>query len=191
VLLNGDQPTAQKILQLALELFNDRGYEGTSMRHVAERLGVTTAALYYHFRSKDDILISLVRPMLERTDALLLGSRSAVNSAEARRALLGSYLDLLLDCRDLYRFLGRDVGALNRQAIGTRIEEQERRLRVLLVGSQARSKAHIRAMAAMGALQRTVTSSFLEEELRAERDAVVDAAMAALTVHRGKATAAS
>jgi AcrR family transcriptional regulator len=189
VLPNGDQPTTHKILRLALELFNDRGYEGTSMRHVAERLGVTTAALYYHFRSKDDILISLVRPILERTDALLTGSRSAVNSVDARRALLGSYLDLLLDCRDLYRFLGRDVGALNRQAIGARIDEQERKLRVLLVGSQAKAKAHIRAMAAMGALQRTVISTLPEEELRSERDAMVDAAMAVLTVHRGRATA--
>jgi AcrR family transcriptional regulator len=189
VLPNGDQPTTHKILQLALELFNDRGYEGTSMRHVAERLGVTTAALYYHFRSKDDILISLVRPILDRTDALLTSSRSAANSVDARRALLGSYLDLLLDCRDQYRFLGRDVGALNRQAIGTRVEEQERRLRVLLVGSQARVKAHIRAMAALGALQRTVVSNLPEQDLRSERDAMVDAAMAVLTCHRGRAAA--
>lgn len=187
MLPNGEQPTTLKILQLALELFNERGYEGTSMRQVAERLGVTTAALYYHFRSKDDILISLVRPILDRTDDLLDGSRSAVNSLDARRALLGAYLDLLLDCRDLYRFLGRDVGALNRQAIGVRIEEQERKLRVLLVGSQAKSKAHIRAMAAMGALQRTVVSSLPEKELRSEREAVVDAAMAALTSRRGRA----
>ena len=185
---NGDQPTMQKILQLALELFNERGYEGTSMRNVAERMGVTTAALYYHFRSKDDILISLVRPILERTDALLTSSRSAANSSEARRALLGSYLDLLLDCRDLYRFLGRDVGALNRQAIGARIEEQERRLRVLLVGSQAKGKAHIRAMASMGALQRTVISPLPAEDLRSERDAMVDAAVAALTCHSGKSS---
>ena len=187
MLPNGEQPTTLKILRLALELFNERGYEGTSMRHVAERLGVTTAALYYHFRSKDDILISLVRPILDRTDDLLDGSRSAVNSLDARRALLGAYLDLLLDCRDLYRFLGRDVGALNRQAIGARIEKQERKLRVLLVGSQAKSKAHIRAMAAMGALQRTVVSSLPEKELRSEREAVVDAAMAALTTRRGRA----
>jgi len=183
---NGDRPATQKILQVALELFNERGYEGTSMRHIAERLGVTTAALYYHFRSKDDILISLVRPILERTDRLLSGSRSAVSSTDARRALLGAYMDLLLDCRDLYRFLGRDVGALNRQAIGTRVDEQERKLRVLLVGSQARAKAHIRATAALGALQRTVISSLPEVDLRSERDAIVDAAMAVLTWRRGK-----
>ena len=185
---DGDQPTTRKILQLALELFTERGYEGTSMRNVAERLGVTTAALYYHFRSKDDILISLARPILDRTDALLTNSRSAANSSEARRALLGSYLDLLLDCRDLYRFLGRDIGALNRQAIGARIEEQERRLRVLLVGPRAKGKAHIRATASMGALQRAVISALPAEELRSQRDAMVDAAVAVLTYHRGKSS---
>ena len=187
---NGDQPTTQRILRIALDLFNERGYEGTSMREVAERLGVTTAALYYHFPSKDHMLISLVRPILERTDTLITSSRSAANSLEARRALLASYLDLLLDCRDLYRFLGRDVGALNRQGIGTRMEEQERRLRTLLVGPQAKAKAHIRAMAAIGALQRPVISSMAEVELRSEREAILEAAIAVLTYHHRGAKAA-
>jgi AcrR family transcriptional regulator len=183
VVPNGDQPTTQRILKIALDLFNEQGFEGTSMREVAERLGVTTAALYYHFPSKDHMLISLVRPILERTDALIASSRSAANSVDARRALLSSYLDLLLDCRDLYRFLGRDVGALNRQGIGTRMEEQERKLRTLLVGPQAKAKAHIRAMAAIGALQRPVISSLAEVELRSEREPILEAAMAVLTYH--------
>ena len=59
---------------------------------------------------------------------------------------------------------------------------------MLLVGSQAKGKAHIRAMASMGALQRTVISPLPAEELRSERDAMVDAAVAALTCHRGKSS---
>lgn len=52
--------TRQRILAVALELFTHRGYEKTSLREVAERLGFTTAALYYHFESKDEILAALV-----------------------------------------------------------------------------------------------------------------------------------
>jgi AcrR family transcriptional regulator len=49
----------ERILDVALELFNEQGYDATSLREIAERLGVTKAALYYHFKSKGDILLAL------------------------------------------------------------------------------------------------------------------------------------
>jgi AcrR family transcriptional regulator len=58
-----DQPegasTRERILDVALELFTKQGFDGTSLREIAEKLGVTKAALYYHFASKDDILMAL------------------------------------------------------------------------------------------------------------------------------------
>ena len=51
--------TRERILDVALDLFVDQGFDKTSLREVAERLGVTKAALYYHFKSKDDILFTL------------------------------------------------------------------------------------------------------------------------------------
>ena len=51
--------TKQRILDVALDLFTEQGYDGTSLRQIAEQLGVTKAALYYHFESKEDILMAL------------------------------------------------------------------------------------------------------------------------------------
>src|ERR1700733_10951205 len=51
--------TRGRILAVALELFADQGYEKTSLRDIAERLGTTKAALYYHFERKEDILLEL------------------------------------------------------------------------------------------------------------------------------------
>ena len=51
--------TRQRILDVALDLFTEQGFDGTSLREIAERLSVTKAALYYHFESKDDILLAL------------------------------------------------------------------------------------------------------------------------------------
>src|ERR1039457_770640 len=48
--------TRQRIQAVALELFAEQGYEKTSLREIAERLGVTKAALYYHFKSKEAIV---------------------------------------------------------------------------------------------------------------------------------------
>jgi AcrR family transcriptional regulator len=56
--------TRERILEAALTLFAEKGYEATSMRQIAEQLGITKAALYYHFDSKADI----VRTMLADTE---------------------------------------------------------------------------------------------------------------------------
>ena len=56
--------TRSRIQAVAVELFSEQGYDKTSLREIAERLGVTKAALYYHFKSKEDIVRSLVRRLL-------------------------------------------------------------------------------------------------------------------------------
>ena len=61
--------TRQEILDTALELFADQGYDKTSLREIAEQVGVTKAALYYHFRSKEDILVALVEPIMVDADS--------------------------------------------------------------------------------------------------------------------------
>lgn len=57
--------TRERILDVAAQLFAEQGYDGTSLRAIADALGFTKAALYYHFRSKEEILLALVEPMLE------------------------------------------------------------------------------------------------------------------------------
>jgi len=62
--------TRARILDAARALFADRGYAGTSMRDLAEELGMTKAALYYHFPGKAQILLALVEPLLDELEAL-------------------------------------------------------------------------------------------------------------------------
>ena len=50
---------AERILDIALELFTTQGYDKTSLREIAEQLGFSKAAIYYHFESKEDILMAL------------------------------------------------------------------------------------------------------------------------------------
>ncbi len=57
--MDAKSDTRQRILDVALDLFTEQGYDGTSLREIAEQLGVTKAALYYHFESKEDILMAL------------------------------------------------------------------------------------------------------------------------------------
>jgi AcrR family transcriptional regulator len=50
--------TRERILDVALDLFIEKGYDKTTLREIADRLGFTKAALYYHFPSKSDILMA-------------------------------------------------------------------------------------------------------------------------------------
>ena len=79
--------TRQQIRAVALELFAEQGYERTSLREIAERLGVTKAAVYYHYRTKEEIAEWQARdPILAfEADLLALGLATRAE-VEALRA---------------------------------------------------------------------------------------------------------
>ena len=60
-----EKNTKEKILEEALRLFAQSGYMGTSMNDIASKLGVTKAALYKHYKSKQEILDSIIEKMNE------------------------------------------------------------------------------------------------------------------------------
>lgn len=101
----GDQ-TRARILQVALELIADRGYAATSTREIAEHLGFTKAALYYHFRTKDDLLAAIVGPLTGELCALV--DRAAAEVPAPRRDLVVGYVELVGRHADLIRVLASD-----------------------------------------------------------------------------------
>ena len=63
--------TRERIQDIALERFTTHGYDQTSLREIAEDLGVTKAALYYHFKSKEEILDSMLANVSRDVDDLI------------------------------------------------------------------------------------------------------------------------
>jgi len=84
--------TRERILEVALDLFVEQGFEKTSLREIAERVGVTKAALYYHFESKDDLLLALHVPMHD-----LVGRMAARLSGSPSSASWVTFLDWVID----------------------------------------------------------------------------------------------
>src|SRR5690242_21766804 len=87
--------TRARIQQIAVELFSEHGYEGTSLREIAEYLGVTKAALYYHFKSKEDIILSLVEDYQAQMDALIAWAKERPGNADTRREILNRYMHIV------------------------------------------------------------------------------------------------
>ena len=79
------RPRKEEILDVATRLFAERGYEGTSMNDVAERVGMRKASLFYHFATKD----ALYEAVLDRLIASLQVSLDAVYTSS------GTYPDRL------------------------------------------------------------------------------------------------
>ncbi|MER6945102.1 helix-turn-helix domain-containing protein [Nonomuraea sp. NPDC000554] len=108
------EDTRTRIQEIALELFTEQGYEATSLREIAEKLGVTKAALYYHFKTKDDIVASLADLRISDLEELLTWARTQPKTAETRREIVLRYADKLRHSRylEVARFLERNQTAL-------------------------------------------------------------------------------
>ena len=104
--------TRVRIRQVALELFAEQGYERTSLREIAERLGVTKPALYYHFRSKEEIVRSLFADYAAEVDALIAWARTQPPTEQARRDLLGRYVDIAVRRTQIFQCLERNQATI-------------------------------------------------------------------------------
>lgn len=146
--------TRGRIQAVALELFTEQGYEKTSLREIAERLGVTKAALYYHFRSKDDIVNSFVLDRIERLDRLIAWAAEQPRDATGRRAILTRYVDeFFADEHHLVmHFFEQNQTVLKSLAAGQQMRERLLLIADVLTGPDAAPIAQARAALALFAV---------------------------------------
>jgi AcrR family transcriptional regulator len=93
---NQGAETRERILDVAQELFIRQGYDKTSLRDIALRLGITKAALYYYFERKEDILVEL-HLRLHAMGTSLLEELEAAPDGAARVAILPRLADQMID----------------------------------------------------------------------------------------------
>jgi len=105
--------TKSRLCALALQLFAEQGYEKTSLREIAERLGVTKAALYYYFKSKEDIVRSLVEDYAAQIDELITWGKEQARSADTRATIVRRYLEIVTSGTAVFRLLHQNQAALS------------------------------------------------------------------------------
>ncbi|MDF5757193.1 TetR/AcrR family transcriptional regulator [Spongiactinospora sp. TRM90649] len=147
---SGSSDTKARIQQVARELFARQGVQQTSLRQIAERLGITKPALYYHFASREDLLNSIIQPLVDDVEAFL-AEREPAGRQEPRR-LLEDYFDLMYRNREISTMVVRELTALAYLDLGTRLLDWRRRVNALLVGPQPDLESEVRAVAAVGGL---------------------------------------
>jgi len=142
-----------RIVEVARDLFCARGYERTPLRAVSDSLGVTKAAIYYHFKAKEDLLVAILGPVLDRIDALLDSAGDGFESPADLRLFLGRYLDELAGDAGIVA-LFRDPG-VGESRLGGRFLSQQVRMRALL-GAGTDPASVIRTTTALRGLELAV-----------------------------------
>jgi AcrR family transcriptional regulator len=141
--------TRSRLRELALELFAEQGYEKTSLREIAERLGVTKAALYYYFKSKEDIVRSLVEDYYAELDTLIAWARERPRTGDTRAELVRRYLDIVANGAAVFRMLHQNQAAVSSLAAakerGELFRERMDALVDLLTGPDAPLRDQVRA----------------------------------------------
>ncbi|HEX3779332.1 MAG TPA: TetR family transcriptional regulator [Pseudonocardiaceae bacterium] len=176
------QQTAQRdtraeILTVARELFSRHGYQRTALREIAVRLGLTKAAVLYHFPTKAEILAALAEPLLRDLDAAL--NRAALVDAdpvEVRWAVIEGLLDVLLTHRNSLRMSVHDLALLSQETVFPRFSASIERANILVAGPEPDIAAKVRAAQAIAVLSDPVmiladlpTETLREEVLRGAR----------------------
>jgi AcrR family transcriptional regulator len=175
----------RRIAQLALARFRVSGFVGTSIADLAGALGVSKAAIYYHYRSKEALLHRLVDPLLDAIDACIQDHTTPVAAARTARQLLDAYLAVLLAHREVVPLIATDVAVLNHPQIGPRLHSQNQQLRTLLTAPDTSVSARLRAEAALGAIWRPlIAEPPLDLTDPAHQHTLIDAAVATLQPSR-------
>jgi AcrR family transcriptional regulator len=146
--------TRSRAQKVALELFAEQGYEKTSLREIAERLGVTKAALYYHFKSKEDIVHSFTDDYFAAIDALIDWAKEQPRGEATQLEILDRYVGIVIGGSEVFRFLEQNRASV--QAIHGNNKERLALFRDrldslvdLIVGQDAPLRDRVRATTAV------------------------------------------
>ena len=148
--------TRARIQRVAVELFAEQGYDKTSLREIAERLDVTKAALYYHFKSKEDIVRSLAEDYIGQLDALIAWAKTQPRTPETRGEILNRYVQIVARGSDVFRMLHHNQAAVNSLAgakeRGSVFRERMTGLVDAIIEPEADMQERLRATMALGSV---------------------------------------
>lgn len=138
------------MVDTALGLFAEHGVSGTSLQMIADTLGVTKAAVYHQFKTKEDIVLAVVTPALEELGQVLEDA-GAERSPNARRdAVLVGMVDLMVTHRRLASLLQSDPTVAHLIQSQQATQDLGPLLVEVLAGPDADDRARVTAVTTVG-----------------------------------------
>ncbi|MCX5391452.1 helix-turn-helix domain-containing protein [Streptomyces sp. NPDC006482] len=178
--------TRQRIQDVALALFAEQGYEKTSLREIAEHLDVTKAALYYHFKTKEDIIIGIFQDLTRPVDELITWAREQPRTLEVREEILRRYQASLISAYPLFRFMQENQAAVRELSIGLTFKERMLELSGLIQEPDFAVRDRVRCVSAIFTLHAGMFfMDNVEGDSEEKREAVLEVALDLLNQAHG------
>lgn len=169
-------PAQRRTAETALELFSTHGVAGTSLSMIAERLGVTKAAVYHQFRTKESIVVAVVDLRLRAIEAAVLDAEAAGPSPRSRRALLATIVDVVVADRATWHALQADPVLLRVLSEHEPSRDLWTRLFGILVGTGKGTRVRAAVLsAAIGSVSHPFVADLPDDVLASELLAVLSA----------------
>ncbi|WP_030177413.1 TetR/AcrR family transcriptional regulator [Streptomyces sp. NRRL S-813] len=174
--------TRQRIQDVALELFAEQGYEKTSLREIAERLDVTKAALYYHFKTKEEIIVSLFEDLTQPIQDLIEWGRQQPHTLETKREIIRRYSDALDGAAPLFRFMQENQATVRELRIGDTFKSRMTGLRDIIIDPESTLTDQVRCISALFTLHAGMfVMQDMESDPEERRKAVLEVAIDLVT----------
>lgn len=179
--------TRQRIQDVALELFAEQGYEKTSLREIAERLEVTKAALYYHFKTKEEIIVSLFEDLTKPIEDLIEWGRQQPHTLETKQEIVRRYSQVLTDASPLFRFMQENQATVRDLSIGEMFKNRMLGMRDIVIDPDADLVDQVRCISALFTMHAGMfVLKDLEGDPEEKRKAVLEVATDLITqAHKG------
>ncbi|NKY50033.1 TetR/AcrR family transcriptional regulator [Nocardia vermiculata] len=179
------QRTKDAIREAALRLFSTKGFEQTSLREVADAVGITKASLYYHYASKVDLLLAIIEPIFDDMKRVVDEIEGQPHNERRVREVLEHQLRTQLRHRAIAAMCVRDTVAII-NAIGDiypDMLDMHRRLCQWLAGADPSAEALLRASAALEVLSTVLWSDELVPDAADDliEQVLLDSALTVLT----------
>lgn len=133
-------PTADRLLDTAATLFRRKGYAQSTTRELAELLGIQKASLYYHMKSKEDLLYALSIESLKRMQVEVAATAEASAPETRLRSMIATHVAVALRDRDMHTVMLielRSLSASRRDAVIKRRSDYQRLLQNVIADDQA------------------------------------------------------
>ena len=171
--------TRQRIQEVARNLFLQQGVQRTSLQDIADKLGITKPALYYHFPSREDLVRSILVPLIEEGEQFVEAQESR-HDTDPREVLEG-YFDFHYRHREDLVLVLAELTMLADLGLIDKVLAWRDRLGKLVFGPKPTLAQSTRAVVAFGGLQ-DCCLQFPDTPYEALRATSVEAALAALGV---------
>jgi AcrR family transcriptional regulator len=173
-----DRPVARRsaaqirVLDAALDLIAENGVSGTSLQMIADRIGVTKAAVYHQFKTKEEIVIALTERELAGLEDALEAAEAEDNRSRAREVLLTRVVDLAIERRRVASVLQFDPVIVRLLAEHEPFQRFIDRLYSAMLGEETGARARVHAAMLSGVISVAVMHPLVvdidDETLRGE-----------------------